>query len=94
VLDGASGRIVTNLPIRHAAFEIAFDESSRLLFNPNGDGSMSVFREDAPDRFSEQPTIQTADAEAGGTLDGVTHRIYLINRQSPDHRINILVLAP
>jgi YVTN family beta-propeller protein len=78
ILDASNGHILTTLPIGKGTDASAFDAARGLAFSSNGSGTLSVIREEDPDKFvglGEVPTQLLARTMA---LDSVTGRIYLI----------------
>jgi YVTN family beta-propeller protein len=77
MLDTATGKVITSVPIGHGVDANAFDASTQLAFSSNGEGTVTVAHEDAPNQLS---VVQTLDTQAGSrtmTLDPNTHNIYL-----------------
>src|SRR5207302_1356291 len=52
VMDADTGQVITTLPIGDHVDATAFDPETRLIFNSNGDGTISVMHEDSPDQYS------------------------------------------
>lgn len=77
VVDAATGHVVATLPIGAGVDGGAFDPVTRLVFSSNGDGTLTVVHEDAPDRFHIVQTVRTERGARTMALDGRTHRIYL-----------------
>lgn len=78
VLDADSGKILASLPIGPGCDGCAFDSDRQLAFSSNGgDGTLTVVREEAPDKFSVVATIPTQQSARTMALDPKTHRIYL-----------------
>ena len=78
VLDADSGKILATLPIGRGSDGCVFDPERGLAFSSNGrDGTLTVVREEAPDRFAVAATIPTQQGARTMTLDPKTHRIYL-----------------
>jgi len=66
VSDAAAGRLVTTVPIGQAVDACRFDPGAQLAFASNGDGTLTVIHEDAPDRY----TCRQRGHEAGRADDG------------------------
>ncbi len=77
VMDADSGRVVTTLPIGAGVDGIAFDPGSGLAFSSNGEGTLTVVREESPERFTLMGNVPTKRGARTLALDEVTHRIYL-----------------
>ena len=78
VVDAGSGRIVTMQPIGKGVDATEYDPGTGLIyFSSGGDGTMSVFRQDTPEKYS---LIQTAKTQLGArtmALDRKTGNAYL-----------------
>jgi CheY-like chemotaxis protein/DNA-binding beta-propeller fold protein YncE len=78
MMDSHSGKVVATLPIGPGVDANSFDPETRLAFaSCGGDGTVTVAREDAPDKLTLVQVIQTACGSRTMTLDPKTHRIYL-----------------
>ncbi len=81
VVDADSGRLVTTLPIGGGVDGLAFDPERALAFSSNGEGTLSVIREESPDRYR---VVENAATQAGArtiALDPQTHRLFLPTAQ-------------
>lgn len=77
VLDADKGNVVAVLPIGKSVDGVAFDAARQLVFSSNGDGTLTVIHEDAPDRFT---VIQNAPTQKGArtlALDETSGIVYL-----------------
>jgi DNA-binding beta-propeller fold protein YncE len=77
VLDADKGNVVAVLPIGKSVDGVAFDAARQLVFSSNGDGTLTVIHEDAPDRFT---VIQNAATQKGArtlALDETSGTVYL-----------------
>src|SRR5882724_7400160 len=77
VLDADNGHVITTLPIGSGVDGTEFDPSSKLAFSANGEGTLTVVREDAADKFSVVENVPTQRGARTLSLDPKTHRIYL-----------------
>ncbi|GAC1696160.1 MAG: hypothetical protein NVS9B3_14220 [Gemmatimonadaceae bacterium] len=78
IVDVATGRVVATVPIGAGVDANAFDAATQLAFSSNGqDGTLTVVREDTPDRYSVEATVTTQRGARTMVLDEKTHRIYL-----------------
>ncbi len=77
-VDAANGHIVATLPIGPGVDATEFNPAKGLVyFSSGGDGTMSVFHEDTPDKYS---LVQTAKTQTGArtmALDQKTGKAYL-----------------
>jgi hypothetical protein len=77
VVDADNGHVVTTLPIGGGVDGAAFDAAKGLAFSSNGAGSVTVVREEAPDKFSVVADVPTQRGARTIALDPTTHRLYL-----------------
>ena len=77
VLDADSGRAVASLPIGEGVDAAAFDPSTSLVFASNGDGTLTVVKEDGPDSYSVVQTVATQRSARTMALDEKTHQVFL-----------------
>lgn len=77
VMDAKTGRTIKTIPIGERVDTTIFDAATRVIFNSCGDGTVSVFREDAPDKFSLIETVQTLPGAKTMAYDPATRQIFL-----------------
>jgi DNA-binding beta-propeller fold protein YncE len=77
VVDTSSGRVVATPAIGEGVDANAFDPRSNLAFSSNGDGTLTVVKEQAPDRFVVLDNVATKPRARTMALDEKTHRIFL-----------------
>ncbi len=77
VVDADQGSVVAVLPIGKKVDGVAFDASRQLVFSSNGDGTLTVIHEDAPDRFTVIETVSTQDGARTLALDETSGTVYL-----------------
>jgi YVTN family beta-propeller protein len=78
VVDADKGKVIATLPIGEGVDANAFDPKTELAFSSNGDGSLTVVREESPDKFTVSGNVETARGARTMALDPRTHRIYLV----------------
>ncbi|MGZ5200183.1 MAG: YncE family protein [Telluria sp.] len=82
VVDAASGRTVTSVPIGRGVDEVMYDARSKSIMTANGeDGSLSVIRQQSPDSYQLAETVGTRPMARTGVLDERSGKIYLVNAQ-------------
>ena len=91
VLDAESGKIITTLPIGDHVDASAFDPETKLVFNSCGDGTLAVFHQDSPDKYSLIENVKTAPRAKTMALDPKTHRVFLSTAE--DGQFEVLVLG-
>lgn len=77
VLDADSGKVIATIPIGDHVDATAFDQETRLIFNSNGEGTISVIHQDSPDKYSSVETVKTLPRAKTMALDPKTHRLFL-----------------
>ena len=77
VLDADSGRVITTVPIGDHVDATAFDPQSGLIFNSNGEGTITVIRQVSPDEYSVVENVKTLPRAKTLALDPKTHRVFL-----------------
>jgi len=81
VVDADGGRVIAALPIGAHVDATVFDAGRGLIFNAGGDGTLTVIREDGPDRYHEVETVLTQKGARTLALDSQTHRLYLVTAE-------------
>lgn len=81
VLDASTGKVVTTLPIGGGVDGAVFDPETGLAFSSNGDGTLTVIREDSPDKFSVVENMTTQRGARTLALDTKTHRVFLVTAE-------------
>ena len=77
VLNADTGKVITTLPIGDHVDATAFDVQTKLIFNSNGEGTITVIHEDSPETYSVVETVKTAPRAKTMALDPKTHRLFL-----------------
>lgn len=81
VVDTETGRVVASLPIGAGVDADAFDPATSLAFASNGEGTLTVVREESPDSFRVADNVVTQRGARTMALDEKTHRIFLATAQ-------------
>lgn len=81
VLNADNGKLVATLPIGSGVDATAFDSETQLAFSSNGEGTLTVVREDAPDKLSVVENVATQRGARTMALDSKTHRIFLVTAE-------------
>ena len=79
VVDATTGKIVTTQPIGPLVDALQFDPSTGLIYvsTGGGDGALSIFHEDSPDKYSLVQNVKTLPGARTMALDQKTGRVYL-----------------
>lgn len=90
VMDADTGKIITTLPIGDHVDATAFDTDSKLIFNSNGEGSISVIHQDNPDKYSAAETVKTLPRAKTMALDPKTHQLFLSTAESGQFEVLVV----
>ncbi len=77
VMNAENGAIVTTLPIGSGSDGVKFDPDTSLIFSSNGEGTLTVIHQDAPDKYSVVETVTTAHGARTLAVDVLTHRVFV-----------------
>jgi YVTN family beta-propeller protein len=90
VIDADSGQVITTLPIGDHVDATAFDSESKLIFNSNGEGTITVIHQDSPDKYSVVETVKTAPRAKTMALDPKTHRLFLSTAENGQFEVLVV----
>jgi DNA-binding beta-propeller fold protein YncE len=90
VMNADTGKVITTLPIGDHVDATAFDPETKLIFNSNGEGTISVIREDSPDQYSAVETIKTLPKAKTMALDPKTHRLFLSTAEAGQFEVLVV----
>jgi len=77
IMDEKTGKLVTTIAVGAGVDAAGFDPATQLAFTSNGEGSLSVVREEANGDFTKVATIPTQRGARTMALDTKTHKIYM-----------------
>ena len=77
ILDADNGKVIQSFPISAGADANVFEPETGLIFVSTREGMIHIFREDAPDKYSEVETVKTEYGAKTMALDSKTHNLYL-----------------
>ena len=78
ILDAESGKIITTLPIGTGVDGAVFNPATMEAFSSQGDGTLTIIKENSPTSFVVEQTVQTMTGAKTLTLDSKTNRVLLI----------------
>jgi hypothetical protein len=81
IMDADSGKIIATPTIGQGVDANAFDPGTELAFSSNGDGTLTVVHEDAPDKFTVVGNVSTQRGARTMALDTKTHNVYLVTAE-------------
>jgi YVTN family beta-propeller protein len=90
VVNADNGQVITTLPIGDHVDATAFDPESRLIFNSNGEGTITVIREDGPDKYSVVENVKTVPKAKTMALDPRTHRLFLSTAEAGQFEVLVV----
>jgi YVTN family beta-propeller protein len=77
VVDAVSGKVITTLPVGDHVDATVFDGKNKLVFNSNGDGTISVIRQEGADKYSLLQTVTTQRGAKTAAMDPKTGLLFL-----------------
>lgn len=90
VVDADTGKVITTLPIGDHVDATAFDTETRMIFNSNGEGTITVIHQDSPDKYSVVETVKTAPRAKTMALDQKTHRLFLSTAENGQFEVLVV----
>jgi len=90
VLDADTGKVITTLPIGDHVDATAFDPETKLVFNSNGEGTITVIHQDSPDMYSIVETVKTVPRAKTMALDPKTHRLFLSTTENGQFEVLVV----
>jgi DNA-binding beta-propeller fold protein YncE len=90
VMDADTGKVITTLPIGDHVDATAFDPETKMIFNSNGEGTITVIHQDSPDAYSVVETVKTAPRAKTMALDSKTHKLFLSTAESGQFEILVV----
>jgi DNA-binding beta-propeller fold protein YncE len=78
ILNADTGKVLTSLPIGTGTDGATFNPATMEAFSSNGDGTLTVIKEDGPTKFSVEQNVQTMRGAKTLTLDSKTNHVLMI----------------
>jgi YVTN family beta-propeller protein len=79
VMNADTGAVVASPAIGNGPDACAYDVKDHLVFSPNGeDGTMTVLKQEGPDRYTIAGTITTQPGARTMALDPKTHHVFTV----------------
>ena len=78
ILRSDDGKIIATLPIGGGTDGAVFNPDTMEAFSAQGDGTLTIIKENSPTSFVVEQTVQTKPSAKTLTLDSKTNRILLI----------------
>ncbi len=77
MVDSETGKIIGSVPIGEHVDACSFDPATQLAFASCGEGTVTIAREESPEKAIVTQNLPTEKLARTMTLDPMTHRIYL-----------------
>jgi len=77
VMDADNGRVIQTFPIADRVDTNVYEPETGLIFSSTRDGTIHIFHEDSPDKYSVLDTVKTEFGAKTMGLDSKTHNLYL-----------------
>ncbi|HTR31795.1 MAG TPA: YncE family protein [Puia sp.] len=77
VMDAINGKVVKTLPIGEGCDAVGFDRQLLTVYSSNGDGTLTIIRENSPDEFAAVGNLKTKEGARTNAVDQVSHAVYL-----------------
>ena len=90
VMNADTGQVITTLPIGDHVDATAFDPETKLIFNSNGEGTVTVIHQETPDKYSIAETVKTLPRAKTSALDQKTHQLFLSTAESGQFEVLVV----
>jgi YVTN family beta-propeller protein len=90
VVNADSGEMITTLPIGDHVDATAFDPETKMIFNSNGEGTITVIHQDSADKYSVVDTVKTAPKAKTMALDPKTHQLFLSTAEAGQFEVLVV----
>jgi len=81
VSDFIGGKVVTTVPIGGGPDAVRYDPGTGLIFASNGEGTLSVIKQESPDNYILVETVPTARGARTMELDPETHHVFVVTAE-------------
>ena len=81
ILNASDGKILETLPLGAGTDGAVFNPKTMEAFSSNGDGTLTIVKENSPTSFVVEQTLKTAPRAKTLTLDTKTNKLYLITAE-------------
>jgi DNA-binding beta-propeller fold protein YncE len=94
ILDANTGKILASLPIGNGTDGGDFNPATMEAFSSQGDGTLTVIKENSPTDFAVEQTVQTKPRAKTCTLDTRNNQIILITTERPATNATVTITTP
>jgi DNA-binding beta-propeller fold protein YncE len=81
ILSAVDGKVLETLPLGAGTDGAVFNPKTMEAFSSNGDGTLTIVKENSPTSFVVEQTLQTVPRAKTLTLDTKTNKLYLITAE-------------
>lgn len=81
ITDASTGKQVAKVKIGDGPDAVAYDAARGLVFSSNGDGSLTVIRQESADSYRVTQTIPTKRGARTMALDASSGKVYLVSAE-------------
>jgi len=90
VMNADTGQVITALPIGDHVDATAFDPESGLIFNSNGEGTITVIHRDNSDKYSVVENVKTVPKAKTLALDPKSHQLFLSTAEAGQFEVLVV----
>jgi DNA-binding beta-propeller fold protein YncE len=92
VMNLDTGKVITTLPIGDHVDATAYDPATHLIFNSNGEGTITIIRQNDPNTYSVVETVKSLPRAKTMALDSKTRQLFLSTAEGG--QFEVLVVSP
>ena len=81
IASSTDGKVITTLPIGQGTDGALFNPSTMEAFSSNGDGTLSIIKENSPTSFVVEQNLATQAGARTSSLDSKTGHVFLITAE-------------
>jgi YVTN family beta-propeller protein len=81
VSDFENGKVVATVPIGGGPDAVRYDAEAGLVFASNGEGTLTVVKQESADKYSVLETVATARGARTMELDPITHHLFVVTAE-------------
>ncbi len=81
VSDFANGKVVATVPIGGGPDAVRYDPGTGLVFASNGEGTLTVVKQESADTYVVLETVPTAPRARTMELDPKTHHVFVVSAE-------------
>lgn len=90
VMNADTGKVIATLPIGDHVDTTAYDAEAKLVFNSNGEGTITIIRQESADNYSVVQTVKTVPKAKTMALDPKRHRLFLSTAESGQFEVLVV----